>query len=66
MDKRAWEFAVSKEDRFTLERRRKLISEIVSKKTTIHNALITTFGLKRAKCCDDVVGTITPDDLFEK
>lgn len=60
------EFTVTKEYHFVLERRKKLLYEKVSRKTAVHNTLITTFGLKKSDYFNDIISIITLDDLFEK
>ena len=60
------EFTVTKEYHFELERRKKMLYEKVSKKTAVHSTLTTTFGLKKADHFNDIINTITLDDLFEK
>ena len=59
-------FTATKEFHFTLERRKKLLAEIIPKKAAIHNTLITTFGLKQVEYFNDIINTISLDDLFEK
>ena len=60
------EFTVTKEYHFILERRKSMLYEKVSKKTSVHNTLITTFGLKHTEYFSDIVNTITLEDLFQK
>ncbi|MBQ8094840.1 MAG: AAA family ATPase [Clostridia bacterium] len=58
------EFVADKDCHFALARRERLLREIVPKKASIHNTLITTFGLKPVGYFSDFVNTITLDDLF--
>jgi len=58
------EFAVDNNYHFTLVRRKNLLLEIVSKKTAVHNTLITTYGLKRNEYSGDFIQVITMEDLF--
>ena len=58
------EFVADKECHFALVKRERLLREIVPKKVSIHNTLITTFGLKHVEYFGDFVNTITLDDLF--
>ena len=58
------EFVADKDCHFALERRGRLLREIIPKKASIHNTLITTFGLKRVEYFGDFVNTLTLDDLF--
>jgi len=58
------EFAVDKEYHFVLERRKKLLREIIPVKSVVHSTLITTYGLKRNEYSGDFVSVITADDLF--
>lgn len=59
------EFTVNKECHFALVRREQLLRGIVPKKASIHNTLITTFGLKPTEYFGDFTNTITLDDLFQ-
>ena len=59
------EFIANKECHFALVRRERLLREIVPKKASIHNTLITTFGLKNVEFFGDFTDTITLDDLFQ-
>ena len=58
------EFVADKDCHFALVRRERLLREIVPKKASIHNTLITTFGLKHVEYFGDFVNTITLDELF--
>ncbi len=58
------EFSVNKDYHFTLVRRKELISKRVSRKTAIHNTLITTYGLKHNEYVGDFIHVVTLDDLF--
>lgn len=58
------EFVADKDCHLALVRRERLLREIVPKKASIHNTLITTFGLKNVEYFSDFANTITLDDLF--
>ena len=58
------EFAVDKDYHFTLLRRRRLLQDIIPKRSAIHSTLITTYGLKHNEYAGDFVRVITMDDLF--
>ena len=58
------EFIANKDCHFALVRRERLLREIIPKKASIHNTLITTFGLKQVEYFGDFVNVITLDDLF--
>ena len=58
------DFAVDKDYHMTLERRKRLLREVISKKSVIHNILITTYGLKHNEYYSDFINTVTLDDLF--
>lgn len=58
------EFLVTKDYHFTLERRKRLLREHIPKKATIHNILITTFGVIKREFFGDFIQVITLDDLF--
>ena len=58
------EFAVDKEYHLVLERRKKLLREIISAKSVVHSTLITTYGLRRNEYNGDFVSVIKMDDLF--
>ena len=58
------EYVADKECHFALERRSRLLRQIIPKKASIHNTLITTFGLKKSEYFGDFTDTITLDDLF--
>ena len=60
------EFVVRKEDHLLLERRKQLLREKLSRKVSVHNTLITTFGLRRKDYYSDFIHTITLDDLFAR
>ena len=60
------EFTADKECHFALVRRERLLREILPKKVSIHNTLITTFGLRRIEYFGDFVNTITLEDLFRE
>ena len=59
------EFTANKECHFALVRRERLLREIIPKKASIHNTLITTFGLSRVEYFGDFVSTITLEELFQ-
>ena len=59
------DFAVNKDYHFILERRRRLLNELIPKKSTIYNTLITSYGLKHNEYFGDFVNIVTLDDLFE-
>ena len=59
------EFIANKDCHFALVRSERLLRGIVPKKASIHNTLITTFGLKHVEYFGDFVSTITLDDLFQ-
>lgn len=58
------EFEVDKDYHLVLENRKKLLREIIPKKATIHNTLITTYGLKKRGYWGDFVHVVTIDQLF--
>lgn len=58
------EFEVDKNYHLVLENRKKLLREKISRKTTIHNTLVTTYGLKKRGYWSDFVSTVTIDQLF--
>ena len=58
------EFTANKECHLSLARRERLLREILPKKVSIHNTLITTFGLKQTEYFGDFVNVVTLDDLF--
>lgn len=58
------EFAVDKDYHLTLERRKKLLRDVISAKSVVHSTLITTYGLKHNEYSGDFVSVITMDDLF--
>ena len=60
------EFAVNKDYHLTLTRRRNLLLEIIPKRSTVHNTLITTYGLKHNEYYGDFIRVITMDDLFDR
>jgi len=59
------EFAVNKEYHLILERRKKMLREIIPAKSVVHSTLITTYGLKRNEYSGDFVSIIKIDDLFD-
>lgn len=58
------EFIADRECHFSLVRKERLLREILPKRVSIHNTLITTFGLRHIEYFSDFVNTITLDDLF--
>ena len=58
------EFCVSGDYYRTLLRRQGILSGEVSKKTSVHSTLITTFGLKRNDYSGIFTNVLTLDDLF--
>jgi len=58
------EFVVDKAYHLVLERRKKLLREVIPVKSVVHSTLITTYGLKRNEYSGDFVSVITVDDLF--
>lgn len=59
------EFEVDKDYHLILERRKKMLREQIPKRATIHNTLITTYGLKKTNYFGDFVHVLTIDQLFE-
>ena len=59
------DFCVNKNYYQVLLRRQRILAESVSPKVTIHNTLITTFGLSRNEYSDIFTNVIVLDDLFE-
>lgn len=59
------DFCVNKDYYQVLLRRQRILAESVSPKETIHNTLITTFGLSRNEYSDIFTNVIVLDDLFE-
>ena len=55
---------MNKEYYQVLLRRQGILAENVSPKVTIHNTLITTFGLYRNEYSDVFTNVIVLDDLF--
>ena len=58
------EFEVDKDYHLILENRKKLLREIIPKKATVHNTLITTYGLKKRGYWSDFVRVVTIDQLY--
>jgi hypothetical protein len=50
----------------TLEKRKKLLREKISKKAVVHNTLVTTYGLLHKGYYSDFVNVITMEDLFRE
>lgn len=59
------EFEVDKDYHLILERRKKMLREQIPKRATIHNTLITTYGLRKTNYFGDFVHVLTIDQLFE-
>ena len=59
------EFTVNKDYHLTLVRRRNMLREMIPRKSTVHNTLITTYGLKRNEYYGDFIRIVTMDDLFK-
>lgn len=59
------EFEVDKDYHLILERRKKILREQIPKRATIHNTLITTYGLRKTNYFGDFVHVLTIDQLFE-
>lgn len=59
------EFEVDKDYHLILERRKKILREQIPKRATIHNTLITTYGLRKTNYFGDFVHVVTIDQLFE-
>ena len=57
-------FVIDKNYHFTLVRRKNLLLEKVPKRSSVHNTLITTYGLKHNEYSGDFIQVITLDDLF--
>ena len=60
------EFTVNKEYHLTLCHRHNLLLEIIPKRYSVHNTLITTYGLKHNEYYSDFIRTVTMDDLFQE
>ncbi|MCR4763263.1 MAG: ATP-binding protein [Lachnospiraceae bacterium] len=58
------EFEVDKDYHITLERRKKLLQEMIPRKAVVHNTLVTTFGIMKKGYFSDFVDVITMDELF--
>ena len=58
------DFSVNKDYHMILERRKRLLKDIIPKKSVVHNTLITTYGLKRNEYYGDFVNIITLEALF--
>ena len=58
------EFDVDKEYHLVLDRRKRLLQEMIPRKAAVHSTLITTFGIKRSGYFGDFVSVISMDDLF--
>lgn len=58
------EFDVDKEYHLDLDRRKRLLQEMIPRKAVVHSTLITTFGIKRSGYFGDFVSVISMDDLF--
>ena len=60
------EFTVNKEYHLTLCHRHNLLLEIIPKRYSVHNTLITTYGLKHNEYYSDFTRIVTMDDLFQE
>lgn len=60
------EFTVNKDYHLTLCHRHNLLLEIIPKKYSVHNTLITTYGLKHNEYYSDFTRVVTLDDLFQE
>ncbi len=58
-------FSVDKDYHLILEKRKKLLYEVIPKKASVHNILITTYGLTHNEYYGDFVSVVTLDDLFK-
>ena len=58
------EFIADRECHFALARKDSLLREILPRRASIQNTLITTFGLKKTGYFGDFIHTIILDDLF--
>ena len=58
------EFEVDNDYHLVRENRKRLLREIIPKKASIHNTLITTYGLKKKGYWSGYVRTVTIDQLF--
>ena len=58
------EFDVDKEYHLVLDRRKRILQEMIPRKAVVHSTLITTFGIKRSGYFGDFVSVISMDDLF--
>ena len=59
------EFEVDKKYDILLRNRQGLLRRMISKKSSVHNTLITTFGIKNTEYRWSFDNVITMDDLFE-
>lgn len=59
------EFAVDRDYHLVLERRKRMIEDLVPKKATVRNVLITTYGLNQNEYRWDFAAVLTLDDLFK-
>ena len=58
------DFKVELDYHKTLERRKQILREKISKKAVVHNTLVTTYGLVHNEYYSDFINVITMDDLF--
>lgn len=58
------EFTVDKNYDMVMRRRQALLEDMIPKKCTVHNVLITTFGIKDNEYRWTFDNIITMDDLF--
>jgi hypothetical protein len=59
-------YAVKKSYHMKLVHRMNVLVEKVSRKTVVHNVLVTTYGLVRNEYAGDFVNVVTLDDLFKE
>ena len=59
------DFEVDLDYHKTLETRKKLLREKISKKSVVHNTLVTTYGLAHKGYYSDFVNVITMEELFK-
>ncbi len=59
------EFVIDKNYHFSLVRRKAIVQKNVSKKKTVQNILISTYGLRKNEYSWDFSSIVTMDDLFK-
>ncbi len=57
-------FTMRLEDHLALMRRKSALMELIPRKSSVHNTLITTYGLTRNEYAGDFIRVITLNDLF--